>query len=107
MYPPPMRFTRSSKAGFTNAMSRLRTYWPPCQVEPMCPCTNHSPRQSAMAAPMMSRDLGSGIQQSMMLMPAAWACLISAMESASGWRSSHSPPNPTSLTISPVFPSLR
>ncbi|CUP46781.1 Uncharacterised protein [Flavonifractor plautii] len=88
-------------------MSRVRTYWPSCQVEPKCPWMIHRSRFPAMAAPMLERTLGSGIQQSRMLIPWASQQSMTALTSSALWRSSHSAPRPISLTISPVFPSAR
>ena len=52
-------------------------------------------------------DFGAGIQQSSILIPGEDAYLINSMLSSSGCLSNHSPPNPISLTIRSVFPSLR
>ena len=59
------------------------------------------------AVTLSERTFGFGIQMSRMLMPSSRQQSRTALTSSVEWRSSHSPPMPTSLTIRPVFPSLR
>ena len=73
----------------------------------MCPWTIHRSRLPAMASPMALRTAGSLIQQSMTLTPARAARSSSSLVSSAPGLASHSPPKPTSLTMSPVLPKRR
>ena len=88
-------------------MSRVRTYWPSCQVEPMWPWMIQRSRVPANAAPRLLRTSGPAIQQSRMLMPASSQRSTTARTSAADFFSIHSAPKPISLTSSPVLPSSR